>query len=64
MEQSPSKIPSHQIILIAATALVSPKSVKKYFSGEPLRDMTRARIERTLGEMKLNHDGTKAEVGT
>lgn len=56
------KLQSHEIALIAANALVSPKSVKKYFNGELIRGMTRARIERALDEMKLSPTGRKVAV--
>ncbi len=47
------KLTAHEIRRISVTALVSPKAVARCYAGEPVRNLTRLRIERAARELVL-----------
>lgn len=46
----------HDVRRIAVAALMTPRTVKRWIDGSPVRELTRVRIERAVRELGIDLD--------
>lgn len=47
----------HDVRRISVESLIGPRAIVRYFRGEPVRDLTRRRIETTLDRLGIPRYG-------